>query len=226
MNRSCGFLASKLGLCAIFLAFDQAHLIHRGGALNPETGEPHMTIPMIKYLPVLFIVAVLSFVIPFAGGPGPAEAGKKKYNFGGQHGPFKYKHYKGDTYNHKAGARARANAKARARAKAKARAAAKAKAKQRALAAQRQKALTKAKDTRPTESNSAAVPSTAAALTQSDLNSEAETRVKPSLGNKVDVATSSEEPTLDTESSASSIGDGACKKFLPEVGTAVAIPCD
>jgi len=188
----------------------------------------------IKKLPSLLTMMVMSLVALMASSQSPAEAGKKKLFFGGHPGAYGNKHHGGNTYKPNAH-KAKAKARARARAKARARAAAKAKARRRAIAAKKRKAHAAARaratasqrrGTGPTESNTTVAPSTAALLTKKELDGAAETQTKRSPDGKVTVATTSEEKTTDASSSASSIGEGACKKFVPEVGTAVAVPCD
>lgn len=168
-----------------------------------------------KKLQTLFAIAALGLASLMASGQNPAEAGGKKQFFRGPPGAFNNNQHGGNAYN-TTNPKAKVNTRARARARAR----------RRALAAKNKKARAAAK-ARATESNSTAVPSTAALLTKKDLDVEARTPNKRSPpDDKVTVATTSDDSKPDTSSSAASIGEGGCKKFVPAVGIAVSVSCD
>ena len=171
----------------------------------------------IKTPPTLVALLSLCLATLLVSGPSPAEAGKKKLFFGAHQDSYGNARYGGNAYKKNTRkAKARARARARAAKKRKARAAAKA----RATAA-------KNRDSGATENNTTAVPSTAVLLTRKELDAKATMKTKrPAADRKVTVATTSDDDNVDTSSSAAAIGEGACRKFVPEVGTAVAVPCD
>ena len=201
----------------------------------PGNGETLMTDNVIRKLTAFFSALALVLIAMTAMANSPAHAGKKKLHFGGPIGNFNAtRHgsgsYNNNGYNNKAKARARAKAKAKARARAKAKA--------RAAAAQKRKAAkaraaARNSNSGPTESNTAAAPSTAALLTKKDIGTDAnKTKKNPSGDENVAVAKTGpddDSSATDTDTTSTSRirdqGSGECKRFVPEIGTTISVEC-
>lgn len=139
---------------------------------------------------------------------------------GGHRGAFK-SYNSSASYKAKKRARARARARLIAKKKAKAKAAriarAKKIAKAKRLAAKKAEAQ-KIADAK-TESSFVSAPSTAALLTDGDVQTE-----KKEEPGTQKIATSEPAETVDTVIAAA--GDTGCKRFIPEIGRAVTVDCN
>jgi len=193
-----------------------------------------MKLKFSKKLTWLLSIVSLAFISIITAASIPAQAGGKKLYFGGPLGNFNATRHGSDhntTYQKKTKSHSAARARAKARAKAKRKAQARAIAARKRKAAKIRAARARARDSGPTESNTTAVPSTAALLTKNDADIDEAKNAENTTDDNVTVATTDTESTApEDEPNASSddanvSGEGNCRRFVPEVGMTISVEC-